>query len=56
VTSQIAKSQLAFFYVAAIWWPSALPIKSWPRRDKYEKHIKLYWVETKLGGKALLLL
>lgn len=27
--------------------------KGWIRRDRYEKHVKLYWVETKLGGKNL---
>ena len=25
------------------------------RRDKYEKHIKLYWVETKMAGRMLTL-
>ena len=25
------------------------------RRDKYEKHVKLYWVETKQGGRKLFL-
>lgn len=25
------------------------------RRDKYEKHVKIYWVETKIGGRKLLL-
>ncbi len=26
------------------------------RRDKYEKHIELYWVETKTGGRKLSLI
>ncbi|CAJ1444244.1 unnamed protein product [Effrenium voratum] len=27
--------------------------KGWIRRDKYEKHVKLFWVEIKTGGRML---
>lgn len=38
----------------------AMKLKSWfcldnVRRDRYEKHVKLYWVEKKLQGRTLIL-
>ena len=51
-------SVVGFFNIdLSRYWTSSLP--SLPamhlRRDKYQKEIKLYWVETKQGGRKLIL-